>query len=360
MKRVLAVFAAAILCANAHAQEAKPVPVIAFDSVPDFLKLPPDIHFGEVSGIAVNSKKHIFVLSRGGTRGPAFGAAANELFEFAPDGKFVRQWGKGLYAWAFAHTVRVDKNDNVWVTDKGSDMVVKFKPNGRVDNVWGRKPEASDESAKPLEHPNPPLLPVKGLFRQVTDVTWDSAGNTYISDGYINSRVAKLDVDGNWIASYGSYGTESGQFRTLHSIAADAQDNIYVADRGNARIQVMDTAGNVKRIIKINVPYDYDAARTILREKPAKDTKTVDLMNPGAPWALCITPPPRQVLFVADAFPGRIYKLALDGTVLGVLGETGKKLKQFGWIHEIACPSENEIYVGELLNWRAQKLILRP
>ena len=82
--------------------------------------------------------------------------------------------------------------------------------------------------------------------------------------------------------------------------------------------------------------------------------------TPGAPWALCITPGPKQVLYVADAFPGRIYKLSLDGKVLGVLGETGKQLKQFGWIHEIACPSENEIYVGELLNWRPQKLVLHP
>src|SRR6202041_3949603 len=81
---------------------------------------------------------------------------------------------------------------------------------------------------------------------------------------------------------------------------------------------------------------------------------------PGAPWAICITPQPHQVLYSSDAFPGRIYKLSLDGTVLGVLGESGKQLKQFGWIHEIACPAENELYVAELLNWRVQKLILAP
>jgi hypothetical protein len=64
------------------------------------------------------------------------------------------------------------------------------------------------------------------------------------------------------------------------------------------------------------------------------------------------------VLFSSDAFPGRIYKLSLDGKVLGTFGKTGKKLGQFGWIHEIACPSENELYVAELLNWRAQKILL--
>jgi hypothetical protein len=83
-------------------------------------------------------------------------------------------------------------------------------------------------------------------------------------------------------------------------------------------------------------------------------------MSPGAPWTVCITPAPNQVLYASDAFPGRIYKLTLEGKLLGVLGESGKQLKQFGWIHEIACPSENELYVAELLNWRVQKLILDP
>jgi len=69
---------------------------------------------------------------------------------------------------------------------------------------------------------------------------------------------------------------------------------------------------------------------------------------------------PRQVLFVADAYPGRIYKLALDGTVLGYFGTNGKQLKQFNWIHAIACPSENEVLVGEILTWRVQKLLLHP
>jgi hypothetical protein len=83
-------------------------------------------------------------------------------------------------------------------------------------------------------------------------------------------------------------------------------------------------------------------------------------LHPGSPWALCMTPGPTQYLYVADAFPGRIYKLTLDGKVLGWLGSTGRVLKKFGWIHELACPTENEVYVAELLNWRAQKLILHP
>ena len=86
-------------------------------------------------------------------------------------------------------------------------------------------------------------------------------------------------------------------------------------------------------------------------------------MAPGAPWAICITPPNAQgtqYLYSSDGFPGRVYKLTLDGKVLGWLGRAGHQAKQFGWIHEIACPSENTLFVGELLNWRVQKLTLRP
>src|SRR6185437_14224139 len=192
------------------AAQAQP-PEIPFDSVPDFLHLPADMYFGEVAGIAVNSKGHIFVLSRGNSSGPAYGAAAAQLLEFDADGKFLREIGHNLYAWSYAHSVRVDQGDNLWVADKGSDMVIKFSPEGRVAMVFGRKQEASDEKTGPLPHPNPPLPPVDGLFRQVTDMAWDKEGNTYISDGYVNSRIAKVNKNGNWIKSWGEPGDQPGQ-----------------------------------------------------------------------------------------------------------------------------------------------------
>jgi NHL repeat-containing protein len=336
---------------------AQPVPLIAFDASVDFLQLPPDLHLGEVTGVAVNSKKHVFVFSRGNTTGPAYAASAAQLLEFAPDGKFIREIGKNLYAWSFAHAVRIDKDDNIWAVDKGSDMIVKFNPDGRVVMVFGRKQEASDEETGPLKHPKPPLAAEDGRFRQPTDVTWDPAGNVYISDGYINSRVAKADGKGNWVKSWGDRGEKPGEFNTPHSIAADAQGNIYVADRFNRRIQVFDGDGKLLRIMTIDVPFDH-TARPAIGNKPNPDA-TSGTFSPGAPWALCITPPPNQVLFASDAYPGRLYKLTLDGKVLGMLGESGKQAKQFGWIHEIACPSDKEVYVAELLNWRMQKLTLR-
>src|ERR1700729_3179184 len=192
-----------LLCMSSSVYPQQPqVPEIRFQSVPDVLKLPADLYLGETAGVAVNSKGHIFVLSRGNTNGPAYGAAAAQLLEFDAQGKFVREIGKGLYAWSFGHTVKIDPQDNIWVTDKGSDMVIKFDPEGRVVMVFGRKQEASDEDTGPVKHPKPPLPAEDGRFRQVTDVTWDPAGNIFISDGYINSRVAKVDKTGTWVKSW--------------------------------------------------------------------------------------------------------------------------------------------------------------
>jgi len=345
-----------VLTTGAFAQQA--VPQIPFDSNVDFFKLPDNIHFGEASGVAVNSKGHVYVFSRGSTNGPAFGAAAAQVLEFDANGKYLREIGKGLYAWSYAHTVRVDKNDNLWAIDKGSDMVIRFNPQGRVNMVFGRKKEASDEAA-PWTRVTPPRPPVDGQFRQPTDVTWDAAGNIYISDGYINARVAKYDANGDWIKSFGEPGTGPGQLNTPHSIASDAQGNIYVADRGNRRIQVFNGEGALLRQITIDVPVPADA-KPWMGAQPNASAATA---QSGAPWAICITPAVAggtQYLYSSDAFPGRIYKLTLDGKVVGMLGKSGRQPKQFGWIHEMACPSENELYVAEILNWRVQKLTLRP
>ena len=337
------------------------VPEIPFDSVPDFLKLPPDMHLGEASGVAVNSHGHVFVANRGGTVSTAFQSTASQVLEFGPDGNFIREIGKNLYAWSYAHTVRIDKDDNIWAVDKGSDMAVKFNPEGRVMMLFGRKPESphhfsgydrtgtQEELRKRYPH-------VDGQFRQPTDVTWDPQGNIFISDGYVNSRVAKFDKSGDWVKSFGERGAKPGEFNTAHSIASDAQGNIYVADRTNRRTQVFNSDGVYLRSITSDAPLP-PGAQAAIGNTPTGPA--ADEVN-GAPWAICITPGPNQFLYVSDAFPGRIYKHSLDGKLLGVLGKSGKQLKQFGWIHEMACPSENELFVAELLNWRVQKLTLHP
>jgi DNA-binding beta-propeller fold protein YncE len=331
-------------------------PDIPFDSVADFFKLPDGMNFGEVPGVAVDSKGRIYVFTRSNSAmGPAFGPTAAQLLEFGPKGEFLREIGKNLYGWSFAHTVRIDKDDNIWAVDKGSDMIIKFNQAGRVLWVFGRRQESAD-GAEPWEHPNPPLPAQDGRFRQPTDVAWDSQGNTYITDGYVNSRVAKYDKNGDWVKQWGVKGNGPGQFNTPHAIAIDKNDNIYVGDRGNQRIQIFDTDGRFLRQWKIEIP-------------PAPGTKAVNGATPppgsmegvGAPNSVCITPGQNQVMFVGEStWPGRIFKVTLDGKVLGIIGKSGRNLKQFSGAHQLACPSENDLYVAESSNWRVQKLLLRP
>lgn len=379
MKRLLFAVLFATWFMAPVATQTPAVPELPFESVPDPLTLPPDIHFGEIAGVAVNSKGHIFVFSRGNSTGPAYMATAAQLLEFDPKGKFVREIGKNNFSWAYAHAVRVDRQDNIWVVDKGSNMILKFNPQGRVVWVFGRKGESShldvppDYASQlsgllqragvavtppPNNNPRNPL-PVHrdNAFNQPTDVAWDSQGNTYFSDGYVNSRVAKVNAKGEWVASWGSLGKGPGQFDTPHGIAVGPKDEIFVADRGNRRIQVLDTTGKYLREFTIDVPVDTRRGKIVYgQENPSATTGS---LAPGAPDALCITPGPNPVMFVGDLYPSRIYKVSLDGKLLGVYGQPGRNLGEFGWIHAIACPSENEIWVGELINWRVQKLVTK-
>ena len=351
-------FTLALLLATPVARAQQSVPELAFDSVPDFFKLPAGANFGEVSGVAVNSKGHVFVFTRANSaHGPAYAPSAALLLEFGPKGEFIREVGKDLYGWSFAHTVRVDKDDNIWAVDKGSDMIIKFNQAGRVTQVYGRRKESADEESKPWEHPNPPLPAIDGLFRQPTDVAWDSAGNIYISDGYVNSRIAKYDRNGDWVKSWGERGTRPGQFNLPHAIVIDRNDNVYVGDRSNRRIQVFDTEGRFLRMFTIDVP-PAPGTRPVNGNMPTGERLAATI---GAPNSICITPGPNQVLFVGEStFPGRLFKVALDGRVLGVIGKSGRQLKQFSGVHQLACPSEYEVYAAETSNWRVQKLILHP
>jgi len=255
---------AALAVVSAQAPPRANVPIIPFDSSTDFLKVTPDQNLGEVLGIAVNAKGHVVVLNhQGSTSAPLYGNASTQILEFDQAGKFLREIGKGVYGLGYSHSVRFDKYDNLWVVDKGTNAVVRFNPAGYVTLNLGRRPEGPDDPAEAYYRPGrrDPPVHVDGMFRQPTDVAWDSDDNIYVSDGYTNSRVAKFDKHGTWVKSWGSRGSggvhadeNPGQFNTPHNIAIDRQNNVYVADRGNRRIQVFDGDGNFKREIKIDVP----------------------------------------------------------------------------------------------------------
>jgi len=241
----LCLVAAVLLSAGTFVSAQLSIPEIPYDSVPNLLKLPDDIYIGEAVGVATNSKGNIFVYTR--TGGPSVtlgterafvrGNGAARLFEFDPTGKYIREIGQGLYGFVFAHNVRIDPQDNIWVVDEGSSMVVKFDPQGRVLMTMGRKPEAltvpggpqrgggdGGEGGAPAagreggggRAAGPPPVVGAGVrgdnFNRPTDVAWDAAGNIFVADGYGNSRVAKFDKNGKFITTWGSRGTAQSQF----------------------------------------------------------------------------------------------------------------------------------------------------
>jgi hypothetical protein len=354
MKRTLLSLLAATFL-GALPASAQTAPEIAFDAVANPLNLPDDIYLGEVGGVATNSKGDVFVYTRtghptvslGGAR--AFAHGGSRLFQFDRTGKFVREIGKDSYAFMFAQQVRVDAQDNVWIVDQMTNTVLKFDPEGRVAMILGRKAEAvpvpaRGQGAGGVPPPNLPAnaLPGSGLqsdlFNRPTDVAFDSAGNIYVADGVGNQRVAKFDKNGVFVKSWGSKGSEPGQFgSSVRAIAVDAQNNVYVADSGNKRIQVFDSNGTFK----------------------------TQITNVGSPQALCITPGPNPVLYSSNSNPpndidvaGEIYKLKLDGTVIGKFGKAGRVAKEFNFVNAIDCRSENNLYVGEIGNLRVQKVSL--
>ena len=351
MKRLVIAVVVALTMSPLFAQSGlSDAPEIPFVSVPDYLRYSPEMNLGEVLAVAENSKGHLIVLNHPGTAksGPLYGNATTQILEFDDQGHFVREIGQGVYGLGYSHSARYDRHDNLWIVDKGTNAVTKFNPAGYVTLNLGRRPEGYE----PHEHIAPEdARHVDGYFNGPTDVGWDQDDNIYVSDGYVNSRVAKLDKHGNWIKSWGTLGREPGQFRLPHNMQVDRQGNVYVADRSNRRIQKFDSDGNYLKSIVLNVPYDKMRQPVLGNVNPNAPDET-------APWTVCISGGETQYLFASDVEPGRIYKMTLDGEILGWLGESGRQLGQFNWLHGISCRSEHELYVADLNNWRVQKLLL--
>ena len=311
---------------------------IAYDAA-DFLKFPDHVHLGEAAGVATTAKGNVLVYTRTGTNVTSGGS---RLFEFDRSGKYLREIGQGVYGFTFAQSVKVDRNDNIWVVDRGSYMVMKFTPDGRLAMTMGRKPEAVPEAGRSGgagggRGPNTGAGVPGDNFNRPTDVAFDSAGNIYVADGFGNARIAKFDKKGKYLKSWGTRGPDPGQFNLPLSLAFDAHDNLYVADRGNKRIQVFDTEGAPKS----------------------------QITGAGAPWAICVSPGSHQYLYSSSSNDytnlddGEIYKMELDGKVVGKFGRAGKLVKEFGTVNQIDCRNPNELLVGETQNWRVQRVTLR-
>jgi hypothetical protein len=356
MTRFMTFLCATLVVAGFGAAAQSPAPDIAFDSNANPLTLPDDIYLGEVGGVAANSKGDIYVYARTGHptisigSSRAFAHGGSRLFQFDRSGKFVRELGKDSYGMLVAQQVRIDPQDNVWIVDQMAGYVNKLDASGRPILLLGRKAESINVPANAGRGGGgeggggrgrgglPGAGAQSDVFNRPTDVAWDAAGNIFVADGMGNARVAKFDSKGVFIKSWGSRGSDPGMFASVTAIAVDAQGNVYAADAGNKRIQVFDNNGTFKSAIT----------------------------GVGAPGALCMTPGPNQMLYVSNSNPpedfdsgGELYKIKLDGTVVGKFGKAGKRPKEFGTVNSLDCRTENTLLVGELANMRVQKLTLR-
>jgi DNA-binding beta-propeller fold protein YncE len=330
----------ALLCAAPAfpqaAATAPNVPSLPYKAVPNFFATPPGDYLGESQGVATNSKGDIFVFFRG--------TPGSRLWEFDNTGKFVREIGKGYYGFLFAHMVRVDSQDNIWTVDEGTNVITKFSPDGsKILMVLGHRPSVMDGVVATRHGPNPP--DEKYTFCRPTDVAWDQQGDIFVADGYCNNRVMKYDRDGRFLAQVGgaAAGKELGKFNLPHALQVDHEGNVYVADRGNNRYVVLDNN---------------------LKPKTA-------YTNVGTAWTDCISQGPHQYLFGSNSNPngngpgtwqktGQIYKMELDGTVLGKFGYAGKLAPGFQVVHAIDCRNPDQLFVGEIESWRVQKFVLQP
>ncbi len=299
----------------------------AYQLMSSWPSLPDGIEIGQVSGVGVDSGGEVFVYHRAekvweGEELALELIPSSTVFVLDADtGDLMDQWGAETFV--MPHGLTVDHEDNLWLTDVGLHQVFKFDRTGNLLMTLGERGIAGEDS----QH-----------FNMPTDVAVAPDGSFYVSDGYGNSRVIKFSSDGSYLISWGSKGTAPGQFDVPHSIALDSHGSVYVADRGNARLQLFDDAGQ------------------FINEWQARSL--------GRPWAVRISASGN--VFVIDGgdqsefWPdrARILKLDSDGQILAFFGSYGNAPGQFIWPHTIALGPEEELYIGEVsTGMRIQKFI---
>src|SRR5450759_1330398 len=197
-------------------------------------KLPDGRKWGGTSAVDIDRAGNIWVFARGGGSSCADSNLAPVL-KFDPSGKLVKSFGAGMFV--FPHGIAVDLDGNVYVTDAdGKDgkghTVVKFSPEGKVLMTLGKTGVAGDGP---------------DTFNRPSGVVVAPNGDIFVADGHggtSNARIVRFSKNGKFVKTWGTKGTDPGQFGELHSIAMDSKERIFVADRGNNRIQVFDKDGN--------------------------------------------------------------------------------------------------------------------
>ena len=176
--------------------------------------------FGRVSAVATDSRGQVFVFHRGETADP--------IIVFNAKGTYLRSWGRGMFG--SEHGLRVDGDDNIWVTDSRDHQVMKFSNDGELLMTLGSKGQAGNDEK---------------TFNRPTDIAFGPSDEVYVSDGYVNSRVVKFASDGTFLTAWGGPGTAPGEFRIVHSVAVDSRGRVYASDRENNRVQIFDEHGKL-------------------------------------------------------------------------------------------------------------------
>jgi DNA-binding beta-propeller fold protein YncE len=298
-------FRIGLLCfaaALGYSQGLKSGPPLPHKVVPNWAQLPKGWNFGECSGVDVDKDDNVWVFNRG----------KHPVIQFDRSGKFLQAWEDVPVK--SSHGIRVGPDGNLWGIDVDGHTLFKFTTAGRILQVIGA----------PMQRPG--TMESKDAFNRPTGIAFEPNGGYYVSDGYINSRVVKFSPDGIFEKQWGRKGTGDGEFNLVHDVAVDSKGRVYVADRENRRVQVFDADG------------------TFL-------TKWTDA---GSPWGLYYVAK-ENAIYLCDGYNNRIVKLNTEGQVLGVLGSYGKTAGKLDFVHNIAVDSHGDIYVAEIKNWRVQK-----
>jgi DNA-binding beta-propeller fold protein YncE len=272
----------------------------AYRAVAGWPTLPKDFKFGLVTAVATDKDDNLFVFHRG----------KRPIVVFDKEGKFLRSWGDDQVK--TAHGLRLDPDGNVWTTDIGNHLVIKYDPNGKVLLTLGTK---NKRGATP------------NTFNKPADIAFTPAGDVYVADGYGNSRVAKFSREGKYLLEWGKKGTGPGEFDLPHAIFLDAKGRVYVGDRENDRIQVFDPDGKFLE----------------------------QWRDSGAPFGLFLEK--NGQMLVADARAHRVNILNMQGKVLDRWGMKGTLPGEFNGPHSICADGQGRVYVGEGYGQRVQKFV---